>query len=240
MIKTPKGKYMKTLNSNSRKRIIWNGKTLVWAGDGKTFLRGVGENFLTHPFFEEAFNKILKEYKPKKYYRLCLFLPCAYGKPYSQSYIHYHLIRALRQLGKSYEDIHQVILTNAGVVPRELEEHYPFCCYDWNPLFENSEIKERYSQVLFERLIGYITTFKKFYDAFACYLRLNSDGYRSIKMVEKELGIRMPNLSLNSGQIQKNEISEKALDTYACEEDLLLITSSNLQNLVIKIKEILR
>ncbi|MCP8307412.1 MAG: DUF5591 domain-containing protein [archaeon] len=223
---------MKRKNKN-----IWDGKELIWAGDGKTFLRGVGENFLTHPFFEEAYSKILSIYEPKIHYKICLFLPCSYGKPYSQSYIHYMIIKSLRNLKKDYEKIHQIILTNAGIVPKELEEHYPFCCYDWNPKFENPEIKDRYAEVLFNRLKGYILKFNDHYDKFACYLRWNSDAYRAIKRVEFDLDLKIPNFSLNPISINKSEIDEVSYGIYDYEDDLILITSKNLKNLIQRVKE---
>ncbi|MGQ9469115.1 MAG: DUF5591 domain-containing protein [Nitrososphaerales archaeon] len=219
-----------------KNKSVWDGKELIWAGNGKTFLRGVGEDFLTHPFFEEAYSKILSIYKPKTHYKLCLFLPCSYGKPYSQSYIHYMIIKSLRRLKSDYEKIHQIVLTNAGIVPRELEEHYPFCCYDWNPKFENPEIKDRYAEVLFKRLKGYILKFNDYYDKFACYLRWNSDTYRAIKRVERDLDLKIPNFSLNSISINKSEIDEISYRIYDYEDDLILITSKNLQNLIQRVK----
>ncbi|MEM3437027.1 MAG: DUF5591 domain-containing protein [Nitrososphaerales archaeon] len=221
------------------KKNIWDGKELIWAGNGKTFLRGVGEKFLTHPFFEEAHNKILSIYKPKTHYKLCLFLPCSYGKPYSQSYIHYMIIKSLRNLKDDYDKIHQIILTNAGIVPRELEEYYPFCCYDWNPKYENPSIKDKYINVLFKRLKEYISKFKDYYDKFACYLRWDSDTYKAIRRVEYDLDLKIPNFSLNPISINRLEIDEVACNVYDYEEDLILITPKNLQNLIKRIKEVL-
>lgn len=147
------------------------------------------------------------------------------------------IIKSLRSLKKDYDKIHQIILTNAGIVPRELEEHYPFCCYDWNSKFENYEIKDRYTEVLFNRLKGYISRFNECYDKFACYLRWNSDTYRAIKRVERDLDLKIPNFSLKSISIKKSEIDEVSYGVYDYEDDLILITSKNLQSLVQKVKE---
>ncbi|MCP8305170.1 MAG: DUF5591 domain-containing protein [archaeon] len=215
---------------------VWDGKELIWAGDGKTFLRGVGESFLTHPFFEEAYKKILSDYKPRTHYSLCLLLPCSYGKPYSQSYIHYMIIKSLRNLEERYDRAHQVILTNAGVVPRELEEHYPFCCYDWNPRFEEPYIKDIYVKVLFKRLKGYILKFRGYYEGFACYLRWDSESYKAVKMVEVDLGLKIPNFSLRPNDIPKSEV-EDVCNIHHYEEDLVLITPKNLRNLVQRVEE---
>jgi predicted RNA-binding protein len=180
----------------------------------------------------------LKEYSPKKRYKLALFLPCAYGKPYSQSYIHYKLLGSLKKLGRKYGDIHQIIVTNAGIVPRELEEYYPFCCYDWDPTFENSWIKARYTQVLAERLKKYIQAFKNYYENFACYLRWNSDSYKSVKMVEHELHLKIPNLSLPTRKVSRSQIEKVSLGIYT-DEDLILITPTNLANLVKKLRRLM-
>ncbi len=219
--------------------VIWDGKDLVWAGDGKTFLRGVGEYFLNHPFFDEAFKKVLKEYRPKQNYKVCLFMVCSYGKPYSQSFIHYKILEALRKIGKTYEAIHQVIVSNVGVVPRELEEYYPFCSYDWNPKFENKPIKKVYSKVLAERLKEYIQTFRDYYENFACYLRWDSDSYRAVRIVEKALKIEIPNLSLPSQKIPKSQIEKVSLGIYD-DEDLILVTPKNLRNLCKMLLKIVR
>lgn len=234
LYKPQKGKHMKKKNKS-----IWDGKELIWAGDGKTFLRGVGESFLTHSFFEEAYDNILSFHKPKIHYKLCLFLPCSYGKPYSQSYIHYMMLKSLRCLRDDQNKIHQIILTNAGIVPRELEEHYPFCCYDWNPKFENSEIKDRYTEVLFKRLKGYISKFNDYYDKFACYLRWSSDTYRAIKRVELDLDLKIPNFSLDPVVIDESEIDEVSCGIYDYEDDLILIIPKNLQNLIQRVKEVI-
>jgi len=149
------------------------------------------------------------------------------------------IIKSLRSLKNEYDKIHQIILTNAGIVPRELEEHYPFCCYDWNPKFENSEIKDRYVEVLFDRLKGYISKFNDYYDKFACYLRWNSDTYRAIKKVELNLDLKIPNFSLDPIIIDKSEIDEVSYDVYDYEDDLILITVKNLQSLIQRVREVI-
>ena len=214
--------------SSSSNTVLWDGNELVWAGNGKSFLRGVGQKFLKHPTFNKAFNRILNEYTPRKKYEIGLFLVCSYGKPYSQSFIHYNIIKQLRQFREKYFRIHQIILSNAGIIPRELEEYYPFCCYDWNPRYENKEIKQLYSNVLANKIIKYALRFGNYYKNFACYLRKDSDSYKSIKKVEKELGIQIPNLTLPKEQIPDYQLKKASLGEYTLEEDLILITPKNL------------
>lgn len=227
---------MRRHNPRSKGRILWDGTELIWAGNGKTFLRGVGIKFLLHTAFNEAFKRLLQEYRPSKKYAVGLFLVCSYGKPYSQSYIHYKIISQLKTLKWKYNCIHQIIVTNAGVVPRELEEYYPFCCYDWNPKYENKEIKQLYSEVLSKKITKYIQRFQTFYRKFACYLRWDSDSYKSIKMVEKELNIKIPNLSMPSEKIPNYQLKKISLGVYDHEEDLILITPKNLAYLSKRLK----
>jgi predicted RNA-binding protein len=199
----------------------------------------VGEAFLTHPYVEGAYQRVIKKYRPLKQYRVCLFLACSYGKPYSQSYIHYKIIEALRKLDKGYCNVHQVILTNLGVVPRELEDYYPFCCYDWNPAYENVKVKRMYLEVLAKRLKRYIETFRNCYEEYLCYLRHNSESYGAVKKVEKELKVRIPNIALHLRQIPEAQIKDVSLGTYTYEEDLELITPKNLKNLVREVGKLL-
>lgn len=216
--------------------LVWSGSELVWSGDGKEFLRGVGLKYLLHPAFVEGFEKILKLYKPRKRYALCLFIPCSYGKPYSQSFIHYFIQRAIAESGR-FEEIHQVILTNAGVVPRELEEFYPYVAYDWNPNYETPEVKEMYVEVLRWRLKRFIERFGKFYSKFACYLRWDSDSYRAVEMAAKELGIEIPNLAPR--HVPREEVEEVSLNGLYRDPDLVLITRTALRNLVDGLRKLL-
>ncbi len=214
--------------------VIWDGRNLLWAGDGKEFLRGVGLRYLKHPFFEEAYRKIIEEYEPPKK-KLCLFIPCSYGKPYSQSFIHYFIQKAIVESG-AYEQVHQVILTNAGVVPRELDEYYPFCAYDWNPQYETPEIKKLYTEVLAERLKGYLQKHGSRYEMLACYLRWDSDSYAAVRIVEKELGVSIPNLAPNN--VPAEEVSEISLGIYE-DPDLVLITRTSLEQLKNELRKLL-
>ena len=216
--------------------VVCDGRNLVWSGDGREYLRGVGVKYLLHPAFVEGFEKILTLYRPARKYRLCLVLPCSYAKPYSHSFIHYHIIKALRESGH-YNEIHQVIVTNAGVVPRELEEYYPYIAYDWNPRYETPQIKERYVEVLSYRLRKYIEKFREFYEKFACFLRHDSDSYRAVREVEKALGIEIPNLAPE--EVPREEVEEVSLHGVYYDPDLALITPTALKSLVDGVKKLL-
>lgn len=217
----------KTINEPiKRNEVIWDGKELDWIdpGECRAYLRGVGLRYLTNKYFEEGFKKLISEYKPKKKHKVGLIIPCSYGKPYSQSFIHYFLRRAIADYIISGA-VHEIIVTNAGVVPRELDEYWPYCAYDWNPKYENEEIKRLYIEVLAKRLKAYITTFKDYYHRFAAYLRWDSDSWCAVQIVSKELGIEIPNLA--SRNVPEEEIEEISLKGLYEDPDLVLITPSS-------------
>ena len=218
--------------------IIWDGRNLDWVKPRtcREYLRGVGLKYLLNPYFEEGFEKLIREYRPKKHYPIGLIMPCSYGKPYSNSYIHYMIRRNIADLIRNGV-VHEIIVTNAGVVPRELDEYWPYVAYDWNPIYETPEIKEWYTRVLEKRLGRYITTFQKYYDRFVAYLRWNSDSWRAVKRVSEKLGVEIPNLVPKN--VPEQEIMEASLDGLYEDEDIVLITKSSLRRLREKLLEIL-
>ncbi len=213
-------------------RVIWDGSELDWVPprNGRLYLRGVGWKYLAEWPFDEAHRRLIESYRPSKRYRLGLFIPCAYGKPYSQSYIHYLIRRAIRDYVKSGV-LHEIILTNAGVVPRELDEHWPYTAYDWNPLKETPEIKECYKSVLKQRIIDYLAKNKDYYDKFAAYLRWDSDSWAALSEASNELGLEIPNLAARN--VPRVELEEASLGlSYIEDPDLLLVTPTSLTGLV--------
>lgn len=217
---------------------VWSGDDLCLAGDCREYLRGVGLYYLRHPAFEEAHRRILEEYRPPKRYRLGLILPCSYGKPYSQSYIHYFIIKTLRETGY-YNEIHQIIVTNAGVVPRELEEHYPFSAYDWNPAYETPEIKEEYVKVLARRLEAYLSRHGHHYEKLAAYLRHDSDSIKAVGIVAGKLGLEIPNLAPESVPPSEVEEVSLGLPQYREDPDVVLVTPTALRALAGGVRKLL-
>lgn len=229
------------LKNNKRKEleIIWDGRNLDWVSPGncRAYLRGVGLRYLTGKEFEEGFKKILQEYKPAKRYPVGLIIPCSYGKPYSQSFIHYLLRRAIYGHIVS-GDVHEIIVTNAGVVPRELDEHWPYTAYDWNPSYETPEIKEAYTEVLAERLRKYIERFMSYYGCFAAYLRWDSDSWRAVRIVAEELGMDIPNLAPK--EVPAGELKELSLGGLYEDPDMALVTPSSTNQLARGLRELIK
>ncbi len=156
-------------------------------------LAGVGEEYLTHPYFEVWQDWLCRWYKPPEKRRTILFLSCAFKKPYSESETHKKIIEVLNESGKR-GSIHEVMLSNAGVIPREFEDHYPFNDYDWSEKNETPEIRLRYVEVTGKRIGEYLSAHKTCYDKFLCYLKPDSDSYKALEMAVSEVDGSIKNL----------------------------------------------
>ncbi len=218
-------------------RRVWGGEELDWVEPRgcREYLRGVGLDYLLHPAFTEGFSRLLTSYEPPRG-RILLFLPCSYGKPYSQSFIHYMIRRVLWRSGL-LERVHEVMLTNAGVVPRELDEHWPYAAYDWNPRFETREVRECYRLVLRDRIIAYLSAFKRYYRGFAAYLRWDSDSWAALRDAADYLGLEVPNLAAE--RVSEDEVREVSLGGVYEDPDLVLVTRSSLEKLVEGLRRII-
>ncbi|WP_048191634.1 DUF5591 domain-containing protein [Pyrolobus fumarii] len=219
-------------------RRVWTGKELDWVepGECREYIRGVGLDYLIHPAFEKGFSKLLTSYEPPRG-KILLFLPCSYGKPYSQSFIHYMIRRTLWKNGL-IDKVHEVMLTNAGVVPRELDEHWPYAAYDWNPIYETPEIRECYRRVLADRITAYLETFKSYYRGFAAYLRWDSDSWAALRVAAERLGIRIENFAART--VPNEEVREVSLGGLYQDADLVLVTRSSLASLVQGLKKLVK
>ena len=145
----------------------------------KEKLSGVGEKYLTHPHYEVWQDYLVRWYEPPENRKTLLFLPCSYRKPYSESETHKKIIRMLDESGKR-ASLHEVMLSNAGLVPRQFEDRYPFNSYDWAERDETTEIKRRYIEVTSERIMKYLDAHGEHYDNIICYLKYDSESYQAL------------------------------------------------------------
>ncbi len=210
--------------------VVWDGGELDWVrAPARLYLRGVGRRYLSEWPFSEAHDLVVRKYRPPKRFRLGLFIPCSYGKPYSQSYIHYLIRRAIAPWLRSGL-VHEIILTNAGVVPRELDEMWPYTAYDWNPLRETPAVRECYRRVLRSRILDYLEAHGGYYERFAAYLRWDSDSWAALRQAAGERGLEIPNLAPES--VPGEELAEAGLGLgYEEDPDLLLVTPTALSRL---------
>ncbi|MBN2014653.1 MAG: DUF5591 domain-containing protein [Candidatus Altiarchaeota archaeon] len=154
-------------------------------------LSGVGEEYLTHPHFDVWQDYLVRWYEVPKGKEIILFLPCSHRKPYSESETHKKIIEKLNRL-KVRDRIHEVMLSNAGVVPREFEDMYPFNAYDWDEGLETEEIKKRYIEVTAERIREYVKAHS--YDGILCFLKYDSESYKALNKACHELDLEFRNL----------------------------------------------
>ncbi len=152
----------------------------------RKFLRGVGINYLLHPYFNVWHDYIIKVYEKPKIKKYLLFLPCSYKKPYSKSSTHKAIINALLKLRK-YPKIHQVMISNAGIIPREFENCYPFNAYDWEEWKETEDVKKDYYKVTYQRVLNYLNTHK--YSKYFVFLKPDSLSYKAVMDAAKKLEI---------------------------------------------------
>ncbi|GCC10642.1 PUA domain protein [archaeon] len=87
---------------------------------------------LNRPEVRRWYRRIKECYSPPEDIKLTVVLPCSAKKPYSTSKSHITFRKAIKAgAGKKLNLVHEVTLTSPlGMVPRELEELYPACCYD--------------------------------------------------------------------------------------------------------------
>lgn len=183
-------------------------------------LTGVGEEFLTHRHFEVWQDYLQRWYQVPNGKDILLFLPCSYKKPYSQSETHRKILGILRKL-ENYQRIHQIMLSNAGLVPREFENLYPFNTYDWDEKEETEEIKNRYIEVTSERIRRYLNAHKKSYKKILCFLKYDSESYKALEIACKNLNIEFRNL-LRIETYNKIKSGKKSLQNEEALSDLLI------------------
>jgi len=178
-------------------------------------LDGVGEEFLTHPYFEVWQDYLERWYKKPAEKTIVLFLPCSAKKPYSESETHRKILNILSGLNKEkYMSIHQVMISNPGVIPREFENFYPFNAYNWDEKFENEFIKKRYIEVTKERIKKYLNAQK--YEKIFCFLKY-TESYEALRLACEELNLHLKNL-LKEETYKK--MKEEGKTSIVCEDAL--------------------
>jgi len=184
-------------------------------------LNGVGKDQLIHPHFE-IWQKYFKEnYKIKEDIRIILFLPCAAVKPYYNSPIH----RTFNDVIEKYKNIQRFVISNAGIIPYEFCDRYPFDSYDWNPLFETNKIKQKYIKIISKRIFDFFNS-KKINNniKFISYLRNDSESLKSLENAFNKFNFNLEVIKI-SGKLHET-----------ADTDLLLILEENLKRLDEKLK----
>lgn len=149
---------------------------------------GAKEENLENGYFYVWQDYLQRFYTPPAGKEYALFLPCAFRKPYSTSKTHKAIIERLQGLQK-YSKIHQLMVSNPGVIPREFEGKWPFQHYDWPEWEETPGLMEKYIKITKERLVAYLAS--KQYKKVFCYFRPNSESFEALRQACKELKIKL-------------------------------------------------
>ncbi len=109
------------------------------------------EKITTHPDMVKANEWILNSYS-FSYYPIALFVPCSKKKPYHESPSHKNFDRVIfSNIDK--KNIHIITFGTCGVVPRDLDEEYPFINYKFMMGKCNiKEIKDEFIEVESKRI----------------------------------------------------------------------------------------
>lgn len=184
-------------------------------------INGVGIDQIEHPHFQEWFKFIIEGYKPPKPPRICLFIPCSAIKPYYGSPIH----KVINKSMEKYEDyLHKIVISNAGIIPYEFSNRYPFNSYDWNPKLETEEIKKIYIEITVNRLITFFNKHSTKYIGFISYFRPDAEDLIALKVASETTGTDIIHIDVNIKNCD-NELSNTS------DRDLVLITEHNLDKL---------
>ncbi|MCK4555419.1 MAG: DUF5591 domain-containing protein, partial [Candidatus Aenigmarchaeota archaeon] len=151
-------------------------------------LVGATRENLIHPHYVVWQDYISRFYETPKTKKYALFLPCSFKKPYSRSRTHKEILRRLVSLPQ-YNEIHQLMISNPGVIPREFEAKYPFANYDWPEWQENKKIKKEYTDVTKERLQKYLSRHK--YKRVFAYFKPDSESFIALSRACRELGVNL-------------------------------------------------
>ncbi len=146
-------------------------------------LVGATSQNLENPVYDVWQDYIVRFYEKPAIKKYALFLPCSYRKPYSCSRTHKEILKRLTAL-PFYASLHQLMVSNPGVIPREFESKYPFAHYDWPEWEETPAVKKEYIKVTGERIGKYLAAHK--YKKVFAYFKPESESYIALKSACKK------------------------------------------------------
>jgi len=157
------------------------------------YLRGTSHECVDA--FEDLWLKTMRKFRPIS--KIALFVPCSWGKPYSQSYIHFFINRELYKLGLLHR-IDRWHVSNAGIIPASAEldgisNDVGFFAYDWDSRFQTEEEEKYHVRSTSERLVMWRSFVGSKYPIKFSYLRPGSKGLRAIQATLSEVTNLAPN-----------------------------------------------
>lgn len=116
--------------------------------------------------FDTEYVKLWENFEPKS--RVCLLTTCSHAKPYAKSYIHMKIRERLYD-ACLLDQVQIVHVTNAGLIPEQFSDVYPFCAYDWDDRLATQEERMYYverAKVRLENLmaLGLFDTFVTYFN----------------------------------------------------------------------------
>ncbi len=210
---------IKRWKSNKKVELDFETFTFMPKFENKKKITDVGEKGLTHPVFEVWQDYLQRFYNVPKGKDVVLFLPCAFRKPYSKSKTHKAILSRLTTL-RFYPKIHQVMISNPGVIPREFENNYPFNAYDWREWEETPKIKKRYIEVTRLRLVAYLKSHS--YKKVFAYFKPSSGSFVALKKACKDLNINLSSCLDDKTYKELSADSDVGVLTKRCALDGLL------------------
>lgn len=175
----------------------------------KNILQGAKIENLENPFYYVWQDYLQRFYHPPEEKQVVLFLPCSFQKPYSKSKTHKAILSRLIGL-KNYPKVHQVMISNPGIIPREHEGKWPFNSYDWPEWEETPALKKKYVELTEKRVFDYLRYHKKQYKKVFCFFKQESESLKALRSACKKLKIKLIEC------MDKNEydlLSRRNLDT---------------------------
>jgi len=178
---------------------------------GKVFLRGIGEDVLKHPSFKEWHEFFISKYKPPRR-DILLFHNCTWGKPYHESWIFREVERVVYE-SINREKVHFVVVSSAGVVPREYWDQWPFCSYDADPWLFTPEDYKTFVNVNSQRVSNYLSKYSEIYKCIVAYFPQGDCARESVKLGIEASNCILPTYFVPDIYPDQNKRDE---DYYAC------------------------
>lgn len=144
----------------------------------KPYLAGVGKAYVD--MFEDAWQNAWSTRRISK--PTAFMTICSHAKPYSKSFIHTSIRKALHE-AKLLATCDYIHISNAGIIPADAEMEYPFNAYDWNGDLCTPEVKDYHIAAIKRRFKQWLDTYGSFYERVVIYLRDGGNTYRAVNYV---------------------------------------------------------
>jgi hypothetical protein len=144
----------------------------------KPYFAGVGKVYVD--MFEDAWRGVWHRRKIEK--PTAFMTICSHAKPYSKSFIHTSIRKALHE-AKMLPVCDYIHISNAGIIPASAEMEYPFNAYDWNGDLCTPEVKDYHISAIKRRFKDWLDTYGASYERIVIYLRHGGNTFNAVSSV---------------------------------------------------------